>query len=187
MVLALQNGDKSAFNFLFDNYYQPLVGYLSMYTRNKERSEDIVQYVFMKLWEKRSELECSVSPKNYLYTIAYNRFIDMYRREIHQKDVLKELSIANLTNRIEEDSEVLAIRVLRLRKIIDTLPPRCKEILILSRQRGLEHIEIANLLQISTRTVEKQIFIAFKKIRKAFKNDGILLFLIFKKLRTFSK
>lgn len=185
MVLALQNGDKTAFNFLFDNYYASLVGYLSMYTRNKERSEDIAQHVFMKLWENRSELESGVSPKNYLYTIAYNRFIDIYRKEARQKDVLKELSLANLTNRIEEDSEVLENRILRLKKIIDTLPPRCKEILILSRQRGLEYGEIADLLNISTRTVEKQILIAFKKIRKAFKSNSILFFLLSRKLRTF--
>ena len=170
LVAAIQQGDRGAFKFLFNKYYSPLVGYIMTFTQNHQQSEDIVQHSYITLWQKRDRLLKSSSLKNYLYTIAYNRYIDLYRKTVLKNDFLMELQMENLRNHIEEDYEVLNRRITKLKQIIAQLPPRCKEILYLSRQRGLEHIEIAEKLNISHRTVEEQIRIAFKKIRAGFEN-----------------
>ena len=182
LVAAIQQTDSAAFKFLFNQYYSPLVGYITTFTQNQQQSEDIVQHSFITLWQKRDRLLKDTSPKNYLYTIAYNQYIDLYRKAIRKNDFLEELQIENLRNRIEEDQEFLNNRIARLRKIIERLPPRCKEILYISRQRGMEYIEIAEQLNISPRTVEEQVRIAFKKIRKSFEDDNLLLFLLFRTL-----
>jgi len=180
LVTALQEGDRVAFEFLFTRYYGALVGYISTLTQNQQQSEDIVQHSFIILWEKRNQLLKDTSPKNYLYTIAYNRYIDLCRKALRKIDLLEELRLKNLRNRIDEDHDFLDRRIAKLKKIIEGLPPRCKEVLYLSRQRGLEYIEIAEQLNISPRTVEEQIRIAFKKIRKAFEEDNLLLFFLFR-------
>lgn len=166
IITLLQQGDKAAFKFIFDQYYGVLVDYITTYTRDRQLSEDIVQHSFIMLWQKRDRLSQIKSPKNYLYTIAYNHYVDLYRKEKRTQNLLEELRVKNLNNRVEEDRDFLEKRVATLKHIIAQLPPRCKEILYLSRQRGLEHVEIAEKLNISTKTVEEQIRIAFKKIRK---------------------
>ena len=188
LVTAIQQTDSTAFEFLFNQYYSPLVGYITTFTQNRQQSEDIVQHSFITLWQKRNRLLKDTSPKNYLYTIAYNHYIDLYRKTVRKNDFLMELQMENLCNRIEENHEILDRRIAKLKKIIAQLPSCCKEILYLSRQRGLEYVEIAEQLNISPRTVEAQIRIAFKKIRAGFKDDKFILFVLFKRsLRLSSK
>ncbi|WNH09011.1 RNA polymerase sigma factor [Thalassobellus suaedae] len=180
IILAIQKDDKAAFEFLFKSYYKGLVGYITTYTQDIQLSEDIVQHSFIKLWNNRNKLLIETSPKNYLYNIAYNRYIDLYRKKKREGDLIKELCLQNLRSNIEENKDVLEKRIDKLKKIIEHLPPRCKEVLYLNKQRGLDYKEIAEKLNISPRTVEEHIRIAFKKIRIGFK-ENILLFFLFKK------
>tara|TARA_R110002050_G_scaffold261556_1_gene401721 strand:+ start:259025 stop:259609 length:585 start_codon:yes stop_codon:yes gene_type:complete len=183
LLLAIQQGDKSAFEFLFKKYYEALVGYITTYTQDSQLSEDIVQHSFISLWNKRHKLLLDTSPKNYLYTIAYNRYIDLYRKKKREDTLLKELCLENLRNNIEENHDVFEKRIARLKRIIEHLPPRCKEVLYLSKLRGLDYNEIAEKLKISPRTVEEQVRIAFKKIRKGFNDSQILFISMMKCLR----
>ncbi|MBU3820996.1 RNA polymerase sigma-70 factor [Flavobacteriaceae bacterium XHP0103] len=171
LVQALREGDELAFDFLFKCYYKPLLAFITTYTRNVEQAEDIVQQSFISLWNKKEDLKLKVSPKNYLYTIAYNQFVDHYRKSVRKSDFLEELRLAFLRDSIDEDDELLEKRISKLKAIIEKLPPKCKKILIMSRQQGLKYKEIADKLNISHRTVEEQVRIAFKKIRKAFEEE----------------
>lgn len=189
LVTALKLGDELAFKFLFNLHYKRLVAFISIYTKNKDQSEDIVQHSFISLWNARKSLNLEVSPKSYLYTIAHNQYVDQYRKSIREINLIEELRQENLQNFIEEDDDFVEENIIMLKKIIEELPPRCKEILIMSRQRGLDYNEIAHELNISPRTVEEQIRIAFKKMRKAFeendlvkKGKDLLLFVFFQKV-----
>jgi RNA polymerase sigma-70 factor (family 1) len=166
-----KRNDELAFNTLFTKHYKTLVAFITTYTRNKDLSEDIVQQSFIVLWNKRRDTMFLGCAKNYLYTIAYNQFVDHYRKSVRKNSLLEEMRIEILRNSIEEDEEVLENRIKKLRVIIDTLPPKCKEILLMSRQQGLKYKEIANRLNLSPRTVEEQIRIALRKIKKTFKED----------------
>jgi RNA polymerase sigma-70 factor (family 1) len=183
LVLALRQGDELAFEFLFKRYYKSLVAFTTTYTGNMEQSEDIVQQSFISLWNKKENLQPSRSPKNYLYTIAYNHFIDHYRTSKRKSDFLEELRLEFLRNSIEENDELLEKRIIRLKAIIEKLPPQCKKILILGKQKGLKYKQIADRLNISPRTVEEQVRIAFKKIRKAFEDDNLFLFFLFQRTK----
>ncbi|WP_157804991.1 RNA polymerase sigma factor [Confluentibacter lentus] len=181
LVTALKQGDELAFEFLFNRYYKSLVAFITTYTRNTELSEDIVQQSFILLWNKKEDLQLKGSPKNYLYTIAYNQFVDQYRKSKRNNDFLEEFRLEFLRNSIDENEELMEKRIEKLKTIIEKLPPKCKRILIMSRQQGLKYKEIAYKLNISPRTVEEQVRIAFKKIRKAFEEDNLFLFFMFKK------
>lgn len=172
LVNALKQGDELAFKFLFNCHYKSLVAFITTYTRNTEQSEDIVQQSFISLWNKKEDLQLKGSPKNYLYTIAYNQFVDHYRKSVRKNDFLEELRLEFLRDSIDEDAEFLEERIKKLKAIIEKLPPKCKKVLIMSRQQGLKYKEIAAKLNISPRTVEEQVRIAFKKIRKAFEEDN---------------
>ncbi len=177
VVKALKKGDKTAFRHLFERYYDRLVAYIVTYTHDQAQSEDIVQQAFIDLWDDRNKLDIDKSPKNYLYSIAYNRYIDGINKTKRGDRLLAELWEKALRERIKEDREQSEKRIEKIRQIIDSLPPKCKKIIQLNKVEGVKYREIAKEMGISVKTVESQMRIAFKKIRDGFKKDGIILFL----------
>lgn len=183
-VRALKEDDKAAFGYLFRQYYDRLVAYITTYTHDKERSEDIVQQAFINFWEDRHKLDPDRSPKHYLFTIARNRYIDSVKREKKRNRLLEELWEEALRERVAEDKEQLEKRIKRMKAIVDALPPKCREIIRLNKMEGIKYKDIAVQLNISVKTVESQMRIAFRKIREAFKDDHLVLLVL---ARTFRK
>ncbi|MDN3663845.1 RNA polymerase sigma factor [Algibacter miyuki] len=177
-TIAIKNGDKNAFKVLFDLYYDRLVAYMVTYTHDKMRSEDIVQQAFIDLWNAKEKLHECKSPKNYLYTITYNRFIDSINTDKRRHKLLNVVYEKALRDRIEEDSESLEKRVEKMNQIIETLPPKCRQTLEMNKINGLKYYEIAEIMGVSIKTVESQMSIAFKKIRKGFEKDNLYLFFL---------
>ncbi|MDL5510430.1 RNA polymerase sigma-70 factor [Arenibacter sp. M-2] len=176
-VIALKNGDRGAFRYLFNAYYDRLLAYITTYTQNRIQSEDIVQEAFIDFWNNKSKLDETKCPKNYLYAIAYNRYIDTVKKTKKQEKILRDVWEQALTNCIEEDSEAMERRVKRMKKIIESLPPKCREIIILNKMYGFKYKEIASIKGISIKTVESQMRIAFIKIREAKNGNDLILFL----------
>lgn len=179
-VKALRNGDRAAFRYLFDRYYDRLVAYITTYTHDKWLSEDIVQQAFINLWNDKAKLDERKSPKAYLYAIAYNRYIDAVKGVKKREKLLDQVWERALRDRIQEDTEIMEKRIQKMRQIIEALPPKCKEIIQMNKLQGLKYKEIAEQLGVSIKTVESQMRIAFTKIRKAFENDKLLFFLLFR-------
>ena len=177
-VKALKQGDKKVFRYLFESYYNRLTAYILTYTQNKMEAEDIVQQAFINLWEDREKLHEIRSPKNYLYAIAYNRYVDSIRNEKKRSKLLDDIWERSLAMKIEEDNETQQIRIKKLKSIIETLPTRCKEIILMNKIQGIKYKEIAEILGISVKTVETQMRIAFKKIREGFENDKFIFFFV---------
>ena len=131
-------------------------------------AEDIVQEVFVKLWEKRHSININSSLKSYLFKAAYNAYIDSVRKEQRSDVFLTELKYHALqfyTEEINGSEE----KMTKIKIIVDKLPQKCKQIFLLSKSGGLKNKEIANSLSISIKTVESQMRIAFQKIRNEFK------------------
>ncbi|MBU2906603.1 RNA polymerase sigma-70 factor [Arenibacter algicola] len=179
-VIAMKNGDRCAFKYLFNVYYNRLVAYITTYTHDKIQSEDIVQHAFIRFWEDKSKLDETKSPKAYLYAIAYNRYIDTVKKAKKQEKLLGQIWERALVDRIQEDSDALEERIQKMKQVIDSLPPKCKEIIMLNKIQGVKYKEIADQMGISVKTVESQMRIAFTKIREAFKGDPAMLFFLFK-------
>ncbi len=181
MVLQIKQGNHAAFKTIFESFQPSLLAYVTTFTHNQQEAKDIVQNSFIILWNKRKKLQDKSSLKNYLFTVAHNLFINEYRKEQFKNKVFTDLKVSALNNRLTEDENIKDQRSERLLKLIDELPPRCKEILLLNKRDGFKYKEISTLLNISIKTVESQMRIAFVKIREGFKNDKFILFTIFKK------
>ena len=179
-VIAMKKGNRSAFRDLFNRFYDRLVAYISTYTHDNVQSEDIVQHAFIRFWEDRAKLDETKSPKAYLYAIAYNRYIDTVKKAKKQEKLLGQIWERALVDRIQEDSDVLEERIQKMKQVIDSLPPKCKEIIMLNKIQGVKYKDIAEQMGISVKTVESQMRIAFAKIREAFKEDPALLFILLK-------
>lgn len=180
LISGLKAGNRKIYRFIYLQHYNNLCVYLCSYTNNEQLVEDIVQNVLLKLWEKRRDINIHTSIKNYLYRAVYNTFIDDYRKTKRINEKLETIRFNGLNELIENDKQLEEERLIILRKALDSLPPKCKEILLLSKFEGYKYREIAEHLNISIKTVENQIVKAFKVLRKEIKKNNILsLFLSF--------
>lgn len=130
------------------------------------QAEDIVQNVFIKLWEKRQELNPDHPLKGFLYKSVYNEFIDQYRKSKSVSRIEKEYVEYLNTIVLKEESENTQRLINLVKKLIEDLPPKCKQVFMLSKKEGLTNIEISEHLNISIKAVEAQITKGFRVIRK---------------------
>ncbi len=177
LMTSIQQGDETAFKTFFNLHYKACLAYMTTLTQDAAAAEDITQQSFIVLWEKRATLHDAKAAKQYLYLTARNLFIDRYRHLKSRQNVYAQLKHEALRNRIEEDRDLLELRIEKLKAAVNQLPPRCQEILYLNKQEGLKYAEIATHLNISVKTVEAQMRIAFNKIREEFDKDDRLLML----------
>ncbi|TVZ27648.1 RNA polymerase sigma-70 factor (ECF subfamily) [Gillisia sp. Hel_I_86] len=171
LIKDLKKGNENAYAFIVKTYYKPLSNYAFGLSRNTFKAEDIVQNVFIRIWEQRSKLKQGFSLKSFLYKAVYNEFANQYRKEISINKMEKKY-YESINPLYEEKSEELDRLMLLVEKEIEQLPPRCKETFLLSKREGLTYVEIAVYLNVSIKTVENQMSIAFSTIRK--KMDGKL-------------
>lgn len=177
--------DENAFSELFHRYYSALCGFVFRYLDDEAVTEELVQEVFVRMWEKRKQLSIQTSVKSYLYRAVKNELIN---RQNHEKVELKYRRTLQ-----QDENEIRAEQVLPevdlMRKIeasIEALPPKRKEIFKLSREKGLSYREIAEQLGISVKTVEAQMGQALKQLRedlKDYRHFVIGLSLLEKKFR----
>lgn len=171
LIIDLKRGNKKAYDFIFATLFIKLVHYIMGLTGDRHKAEDIVQHVFMKLWENRSSLDINTSIKNYLYRSSHNRFIDLYRQEQKQFRLSDMIYYKTQMEEEEVDDGQISLEKQKLRAAIEKLPPKRKEIFKLNKFRGLEYTEIATQLNISVKTVENHMGKALKLIRDEVKKN----------------
>ncbi len=174
------------FNVLFLTHYQELCYYSYRLVGDTSTAEDLVQDVFYDLWLKKDRIDGSYSLKAYLYKIVYYKSVDFLRscslREEKQGMIqLSALCEGFSDDHIPEQEEILHTKDLlkEIQFCTDQLPGQCKKIFYLSRNKGLKNKEIAELLNISVKAVEKQITKALSEIRKHLQKKGFLMILFF--------
>ena len=168
-VEKLKNGDNNAYTLLMNDYYKNLCGYANLFTKDPSKSEDIVQNIFVKIWIYRKKIDPNIPIKKYLYKSVYNEFIDQYRKN---KPVisLEEKYLKVIDTIIDDNSLDIEKLMMNVNREIDKLPEKCKRVFILNKKEGLTHNEIAEYLQISTKTVESHITRAFKILNQKLGN-----------------
>lgn len=173
---------------LFKRYYKPLRAYAFRFLNHQAVSEDIVQDVFFELWARRDSIRFDEadSVKSYLFKSVYNRSINILNsgnlKELSSLDGVNETHILDnlLSTHIQSQEQSLLLKELEteIASFIETLPPLCKKIFILSRVHELKNREIAEKLGISVKAVEKQISKALTGLKThLLKKD--LLFIIY--------
>lgn len=166
LFLQIREGNKQSFEKLFRFYYAPLCHFSRRYINDPADCEEIVQGFFLKVWEKRRELDINASVKNYLFSSVRNRCLNYIK---HQK--IKQNYKAGVQGKNDEhlnpDDYLLEVDLQnKIREGINSLPPRRRQIFMLSREEGLKYREIAEKLGISIKTVETQMGQALKDLRE---------------------
>ncbi|PLX04410.1 MAG: RNA polymerase sigma-70 factor [Marinilabiliales bacterium] len=181
LIEGINKGDKLIFEEVYREYYIPLCYYCLRYVETLEDSEEIVQDLFVKIWEKRTELEINTSIKAYLYRSVQNYALNYLNKKktedrylmIHSRQIHDEFDI-DRNELVEEELRLL------LKHAILKLPEKRRRIFELSRFDGMKYSRIAEKLSISVKTVESQMTKALKYLRIVLKDyTPIIGFILF--------
>lgn len=174
LIQKLKAGDSAAFETLFGLYAGKLFYFVNKYLDLKEEAEEIVQDVFLNLWKHKKEIRSEKAFKSYLYQIALNNIRNYFNKKLVQEKH-KQLIAQNYLFEKASDADELDYEsvIKKVDQLIDQLPPKRKEIFLLSRKEGLDISEIANYLNISEATVKNQITSAVAFLKKAAKESGL--------------
>lgn len=182
-VKNLKQGDVNAFDELYNKYSQRLYNFSVKYLKSAEEAEEVVQEVFLYIWEKKEGLKPDSSFNSYIFTIAYN-IIKKYFIKKAQTNAFKDDLIYSLLKQENNLDKIIDYKFLleKVESIIDALPPRRKEIFVKRNYDGLSVRQIAEELDISPNTVENQLASARKQIQYELKDEklaGMIFFVLF--------
>ncbi|MBN1598836.1 MAG: RNA polymerase sigma-70 factor [Bacteroidales bacterium] len=166
LVNRLKRGEEAAYEMLFKEYYQMLTVFANRYIQDLETSKELVQDLFVSLYEKRNSLEINSSLKSYLFRSVHNRCINMINaKKIRDKYAEYVNANMNLSENSLEEEVYLSEMQQAIYTAISELPPKCRKIFKMNRFEGLSNNDIAEQLSLSKRTVETQISKALKILR----------------------
>lgn len=164
ILTRLRTGDPGAMKDLFDQHYRPVCQTMRRYIADQSLIQDLAQNIFIRLWEKRGQLEIHTSIGAYLNRMALHEALGHLRRNLPE-DPVEQLPDHRLdagadTLLLDEEIQEMA------RRAIDKLPPQCRIIFQLSRYEELSYREIADHLNLSVKTVENQMGKALRILRE---------------------
>ncbi|MCE3226415.1 MAG: polymerase sigma-70 factor [Bacteroidetes bacterium] len=155
------------FEDLFKTHYSALCNLAYNITKNEEAAEDIAQDVFLKMWQRRNNLQDIVNIKSYLFRAVANASIDYLK---NNKNVIRLNPNDDVQPSADgEDAVIRKELEARIERALRLLPPKCRAIFVMSRHEGMKYKEIAEQLGISVKTVENQMGIALEKMRNELK------------------
>lgn len=175
----IKAGNKDAFRLLYNLYSKKIYGFALSYLKSNSEAEEVIQAVFVKLWEGRQEIKEHLSLQSYLYKITTNHIYNYLKHKKVQLAANNELQLVDLDNSTQEHIFYNNLQE-NINSLIEKMPEQRRRAFKLSRMEGLSHEEIAKRLDISVRTVESQIYKALKFLKKNLKDELLItLFLTF--------
>ena len=179
-LIAMKNGSEKAFEMIYKRYAGKLYNFIMTLSHgDRYTAEEIVQSVFVKLWEVRAQIQPEKSMLSYLSVIAKNMLLNRYQRQtiefVYQEYILQEQSPFDTATEKELDRKWLEDFI---DELIDQLPPSRKRIFILSRKEDLSTKQIAEIMHISVSTVETQLSLATRFMRRQLEKNYDKLFLL---------
>ena len=178
LVERLQKGDVEAFDLIYDKYSGKLYSFGLKYLRSTAEAEELVQSVFLKLWENHKKLIKESSFKSYLFTIAYNDICKLFRKRKYRQKFIDDSLYENSQSSSEIEDGIDYQSVLdQVQTIVDKLPERQKTIFLKSRQEGKSTKEIAEEVSLSPGTVDNYISETLRFIRNRLQNEDFALML----------
>jgi len=168
-VNKIREGDSVAFEELFNLYCQQLINFSRNYVIDKQIAENIVQDVFVSVWQSRANIDPSKMIKAYLYTAVKNNSLKHLRHlKVENKGIVGSTTYISDDERPDRKLDGKEIE-LKIHQAINELPEKCKEIFKMNRFENLKYAEISRILDISIKTVETQMGRALKKLRERLK------------------
>ena len=167
IIDRLSSDDRLAFEHIFKCYYSVLCKFCLKYVRVETVAEEIVQDIFINIWERRTQITINSSIKAYLYTAVRNRSFNYLKLQLPKDQKMTQLdNIAIIETDSKEKDMMFDELKVHVKLAIEKLPNKCRIVFNLSRDSGLTYKEIAEELDISVKTVENQIGLALKKLRE---------------------
>ncbi|SHF97506.1 RNA polymerase sigma-70 factor, ECF subfamily [Mariniphaga anaerophila] len=173
MLILLKKGDMLAFDTIYKQYSKRLYAFVFRYLKQDNDTEEIVQEVFLKIWESRKKIDLYTSFDSFLFTIAYNSTISLLRKRVNEKKYLDHIKSRQQVNNAENIIDDIHFKEMsrQVEVLLDELTPRQKEVFVLSREDGLTHDEIAEKLGISSNTVKNHLVATLAFLKSKLKGD----------------
>lgn len=167
LIQKIQQEDRDAFALFYRIYWKKVFHFISLYINNVSEKEDLLQEIFIKVWENRATLNPEKDPLNYLFIVSKNLTLNHLRTKNNSKIYTEIIldAIDDYTNTVEDDIQLTELTQ-ELTKIINSLPDRQKEVFTLSRIKHYTQSQIANEMDISIKTVENHMTKALAFIRQ---------------------
>ena len=167
IFIGLKRRDEAALSVLFDTYYEKLYLFAEKYIYDSDKAHDIVQDVFLKIWENAERLELTSSIQHYLFASVRNGCLNYLKSlQIEDRNNRKyaEAYIESQNVDMVDDEELLA----RVRQVLDELPEKCREVCLLRFVEGYKYAEIAARLDMNENTVKAQLHRGMERLKQAF-------------------
>ncbi|MBK7134492.1 MAG: RNA polymerase sigma-70 factor [Bacteroidales bacterium] len=166
----IRKGDKTEFESLFRSSYVSLVKYSRTLIKDQDTAEEIVQDLFVKLWQEKEKIKIESSLNGYLFRAVHNKCLH-YIEHLKVVERYAATVVSGEADLSDDPSEILHYKDLQMKiaSILERLPERCGRIFCMSRFEGLKYSEIAEKLSVSVKTVEASMGIALKEFRKELK------------------
>ncbi|QBQ40606.1 RNA polymerase sigma factor [Sphingobacterium psychroaquaticum] len=158
LLSLLKEGDYAAFESIYHNYSLRILGRIIRLVRSKHIAEEVLQELFLKVWEKREQIDLNRSFRSFLFSIAQNIVYDHFRR-VSLDDKFRSMFIQNYHEDYAHIEEELVFKQSQeqLMQAIAKLPPQCQRVFILFKLEGKSYAEIAEMLRISKSTINNHI------------------------------
>jgi RNA polymerase sigma-70 factor (ECF subfamily) len=180
-IEKLKKGDLEAFDSIYGLYSAKLYAFGMKYLRSEADAEELVQSVFIKIWENRKKIDSDLSFRSYLFTIAYNDICKLFRSRTYLQKYLSDAIVTGegASSETEKSTEYQSV-LDEIRKIVDTLPEKQRTVFIKSRFEGRGAKDIAEEMNLSAATVDNYISAALRLIRTRLGRETlpVLLFMV---------
>lgn len=167
-------GDQLAFRELYHTFHKRLHYFAFALVKTKEAAEEIVEDVFIRLWNQRSTVTGINNLKIYLYTATKNTALNYLSRKARESIIepFDNIDIALQETGVSPEQIMITAEIYqKIRQAVEALPPRCKMIFKLIREDGLRYKEVSEILNISINTIDAQMAIAIQRITEAVRKD----------------
>lgn len=179
LVSLLKEGDHLAYEIIYHRYFRLLFVHAYKKLRDREQAKDIVQELFTNLWVKRDILNFTTNISGYFFTVINNKIVDYFLHKGVQEKYIASFSGFLNTENIKADHLIREKQLaLLIQNEIKQLPPKMREIFEMSRKEYLTHKQIAEKLELSEKTVDRQVSNALFRLRTKLGLFTFLLFLI---------
>lgn len=174
IIKSLKEGDKKAFQILYDHYWQQVYNFTKLYITTTMDTEEVVQEVFVKIWESRASLDETKSFDGFLFIVTRNLIFNHSRR--HLKEMAMKVTVLQAIEESYDIEEDLGAADLKkyIDKLVLLLPPRQQEVFRMSRELHMSNREIAENLSVTEKAIERNMNLALKFLKK-----NLQLFVLF--------
>ncbi|MDR1097718.1 MAG: RNA polymerase sigma-70 factor [Tannerella sp.] len=170
LIAAIKKDDYAGYNNLFTRYYSRLCRYVYGMLENREDAEDVVQELFLNLWNNRKRIEITENVSGYLFKMAKNLSLNHIRSAKNYRNMVDSQSVSEVyyeESLLEFDEFRIA-----LYDCIERLPERSREVFLLHRVKKLKQKEISEKLTVSVKTIKNQIWMSLQKLKKCMEVKG---------------